>query len=109
MSDIFEPYQRLVRLHILGHPFQVPENNLLLRQMQFLATEIGYGRFCWNGECRNCEVRYRVEPDGPERTALACRVKGTDGMELTRLSAEIKYDLGDLLRSAAAPNGEVAG
>jgi hypothetical protein len=101
MSDLYEPYERLVRLVILGKVFEVPENNLLLRQMQFVAADIGYGRYCWNGECRACEVQYCQGREGPEYPALACRIKGLDGMRVTRLAFEVKYNMSEAL--AAAP------
>ena len=102
MTDFYEPYERLIRIVVLGRVFEVPENNLLLRQMQFVAADIGYGRYCWNGECRACEVQYR-QGDGPEHPALACRVKGQNGMRVTRLAFEVKYNMGDAL-AAATPD-----
>jgi hypothetical protein len=95
--DLLEPYDRLIRIVILGREFQVPDNNLLLRQMQYLCEDIGYGKYCWNGECRYCEVQYRREDGGPEQSALACRIKGQEGMRLTRLAAEVKYNLSETL------------
>jgi len=80
------------------------DNNLLLRQLQFLAPEIGFGKYCWNGECRYCEVTYRRESDGAELSALACRVKGFPGMCVTKLAAEVRYNLSlALARAQRAP------
>ena len=39
MSDLYEPFERLVAITILGRVFRVPENNLLLRQMQYVAPD----------------------------------------------------------------------
>ncbi len=100
MSDFYEPYRKLIPLVILGKIFEVPENNLLLRQMQFVAADIGYGRYCWNGECRNCEVQYQTA-SGKDLAALACRVKGLQGMRVTKLAFEVKYNMSEAL--AAAP------
>jgi hypothetical protein len=100
MSDLFEPYAKLIRIVILGRVFEVPENNLLLRQMQFVAPDVGYGRYCWNGECRNCEVVYRRGSDGQELPALACRIKGVPEMRVTKLAFEVKYNMSEALRSA---------
>jgi hypothetical protein len=104
MSDFYEPYSRLIRIAILGRVFEVPENNLLLRQMQYVAADIGTGRYCWNGECRYCEVHYRREAGGPELPALACRIKGLEAMQVTRVAFEIKYNMSEAL--AAAPKAE---
>src|SRR5207247_11314473 len=82
MDDLFEPYERLIRLVVAGKELQVPENNLLLRQISYVAPDISSGRYCWHGECRYCEVSYRPETRGTEQSALACRVKERDGTGL---------------------------
>jgi hypothetical protein len=98
--DYYEPWERLIRIVVLGKVLEVPENNLLLRQLQYVAPDIGLGRYCWNGECRYCEVTYGRDGT-PSQTALACRVRGLPGMRLTKLAFEIKYNLSEAL--AAAP------
>jgi hypothetical protein len=103
MSDFYEPYTKLIRLVVLGRVFQVPENNLLLRQLQFVSPDIGYGRYCWNGECRYCEITYRQA--GADHEALACRLKGIEGMEVTKLAFEMKYNMSEAL-AAAPPSDE---
>jgi len=102
MTDVYEPYDKLVKLVILGKLFEVPDNNLLLRQMQFVAADIGYGRYCWNGECRACEVLYCQTHGGPEYAALACRIKGQQGMRVMRLAFEVKYNMSEALARAPA-------
>ncbi len=99
MTDLYEPYARLVPIVVLGKLFEVPENNLLLRQLQFVAADIGYGQYCWNAECRNCEVVYRQD-GGPEQAALACRIKGCEGMQVVKLAFEVKYNMSDALAAA---------
>jgi hypothetical protein len=101
--DYYEPWERLIRIVVLGKALEVPENNLLLRQLQYVAPDIGAGRYCWNGECRYCEVSYGRD-GAPSQTALACRVKGLPGMRLTKVAFEIKYNLADAL--AAAPQAD---
>lgn len=103
-SGLLEPYERLIPIEVLGRLLEVPDNNLLLRQLQFLAPEIGFGKYCWNGECRYCEITYRRESDGAELSALACRVKGFRGMCVTKLAAEVRYNLSlALARAPRAP------
>jgi hypothetical protein len=99
--ELLEPYGRLVRIVILGRVFEVPETNLLLRQMQFVAPDIGYGKYCWNAECRYCEVSYTRPGDDTEHTGLACRLRGFDGMRLTKLAPEVKYNMSEALARAA--------
>jgi len=103
--ELYEPFERLIEITILGRIFRVPENNLLLRQMQYVAPDIGSGRYCWNGECRYCEVEYRGGT-GSTLPALACRVKGLEGMKVTKVALEIKYNMADALAAAEkAPAG----
>ena len=96
MSDLYEPYEKLIPIEVLGRRFEVPENNLLLRQLAFVANDIAWGRYCWNGECRYCEVHYR-KGDGPEQSVLACLVKGTEGLRITKLAPEVKYNFAEAL------------
>jgi hypothetical protein len=37
--DMFEPYDRLIEIEILGKTRSVPENNSILRCLQFLDLE----------------------------------------------------------------------
>jgi hypothetical protein len=104
MSDLYETYQKLVRIVVLGKAFDVPENNLLLRQMSYVAPDIGTGKYCWNAECRYCEISYRRHAGEPEQAALACRLKGLEGMRVTKVAFEIKYNMSEAL--AKAPKAE---
>ena len=91
-EDLFEPYQKLVEIEILGQRVEVPENNKLLRCFQYLSIEtISFGDFCWNGECNNCQIWYRVKENGEvkERTTLSCRTKVTEGIVITKVSSHI--------------------
>lgn len=83
--EIFEPYERLVKIRILGLEREVPENNSLLRGLQFLDMEsISYGDFCWNGECLNCQVW--LKNGEKEKAVIACRTNVEEGMEIVRMS-----------------------
>jgi hypothetical protein len=99
MTDFYEPYQKLIRIVVLDREFEVPENNLLLRQLQFVAEDIGMGRYCWNGECRYCEIQYRHGGQN-ESPALACRIKGMEGMEVTKMAFEMRYNMSAALAAA---------
>ena len=101
MSEhLFEPYDRLITIVVRGKVLKVPENNVLLRQLSFVAPEIASGRYCWNGDCRYCEIEYRRAPGAPAVAALSCRVKGFEGMEVTKIAFEMKYNLGEALTTA---------
>jgi hypothetical protein len=100
MSDLYEPYERLIPIEVLGKRLEVPENNILLRQLQFVAPDVGTGGYCWNAECRYCEIKY--ETAGRTMTGLACRVKATPGFKVTKLAPELKYNVSEALRAAQA-------
>jgi len=83
--EIFEPFERLVKINICGTDRKVPENNSILRGLQFLDMEaISYGDFCWNGECLNCQVW--IKNGDKEKAVIACRADVEDGMEIVRMS-----------------------
>jgi NADH dehydrogenase/NADH:ubiquinone oxidoreductase subunit G len=88
-QDIFEPFEKLVEIEVGGETKRVPENNSLLRCFQYLSMEtISYGDFCWNGDCRNCQVG--LKNGEKEKAVLACRTKVEEGMKVIRLTPEIK-------------------
>ncbi|MEO6589620.1 MAG: 2Fe-2S iron-sulfur cluster-binding protein [Pyrinomonadaceae bacterium] len=90
-KDIFEPFDKLIEITILGEKADVPENNSLLRCFQYLSIEnISYGDFCWNGDCLNCQVW--VKNGDREKAVLSCRTKVEEGMKIVKLSTEIKLD-----------------
>jgi predicted molibdopterin-dependent oxidoreductase YjgC len=94
---MFRPFQRLVSINISGTEYLVPENNVVLRAMQYLAPEpIAYGRFCWNEECQYCRVTYDNGEGTESRLALACKLMVQPGMRLTETAAEIRYCLRNL-------------
>ena len=87
--EIFEPYERLIKISVLGVEREVPENNSILRGLQFLDMEaISYGDFCWNGECLNCQVW--ITTGEREKAVMACRTNVEEGMEIIRLAPGIE-------------------
>ena len=92
-SDLFDPYEKLIIIEILGRRVEVPEKNSLLRCFQYLSLEtISYGDFCWNGECANCQFWYHDAGQTAEddRTALSCRTDAREGMVITRLNQHLQ-------------------
>lgn len=88
-TDLFEPFERLVEIEILGEKVKVPENNTLLRCFQYLSMEtISYGEFCWNGDCLNCQVW--IENGDKEKALMTCRAVVEEGMKIVRMSDEIQ-------------------
>jgi hypothetical protein len=96
-GSMFRPYSKLIHIQVLDRIFEVPENNPLLRALQFVAAErIAYGRFCWNEECQYCRVSYDLGEGSPERTALGCKLVVQEGMRVKDVSLELKYCLREL-------------
>ncbi len=94
-SELYDPFDRLVSIEILGKKVDVPENNRLLRCFQFLSLmTIAMGDFCWNGDCANCQIWYRTSDEGTdiERPALSCRTKVIEGMVISRLAPNLKIE-----------------
>jgi predicted molibdopterin-dependent oxidoreductase YjgC len=90
-TEIFEPFERLVEIEILGERRAVPENNTLLRCFQFLSMEtVSSAELCWNGDCANCQVWLENTVGG--KPMLACRTKVQEGMKIVRMSGEIKLN-----------------
>ncbi len=90
-TNLFEPFEKLVKIEVSGEKRNVPENNSLLRCFQYLSLEtISYGDFCWNGDCANCQIW--LEDTAAEKPVLACRTKVRDGMKIVKMSREIKLD-----------------
>jgi len=98
MADLYEPYTKLIPIDVLGKRFEVPENNILLRQLQFVVPDVGTGGYCWNAECRYCEIKYEL--DGRTMTGLACRVKAVPNFKVTKLAPELKNNISEALRNA---------
>lgn len=98
-SSIYDPFERLVDIEIEGSSFSVPENNILLRCVQFIVDEgIVLGRFCWNNECGNCELTWRT-PDRPEpQRTRGCQTVVREGMVLSELTPDLRYWLREKLK-----------
>jgi hypothetical protein len=96
-TTLFRPFSRLVKITILGHEFEVPENNPMLRCFQYLAPEtVSLGRFCWNEDCQYCRVTFDLGEGTNSRAALACKLMVQEGMRLQEVTTEIKYCLRSL-------------
>jgi predicted molibdopterin-dependent oxidoreductase YjgC len=91
-GSIYDPFEKLVDIQIEGCSFAVPENNILLRCIQFIVDEgVVLGRFCWNNECGNCEVTLQtVEHPDPQR-ARGCQTLVEAGMALSELTPDLRY------------------
>ena len=93
-SQVFRPYERLVKIKVLGKSFQVPEKNTILRCFQYISPEtIPYGRFCWNQDCQYCRVVGKLPDEDRPHELLSCKFMVSAGMEISEISPELKYCL----------------
>jgi predicted molibdopterin-dependent oxidoreductase YjgC len=89
-DEIFEPYEKLLSISIEGRKALVPENNSILRCLQFLDVEgISDAELCWNGDCLDCQVW--VKNGDTEKAVIACRTTVREEMQITRLSDAINF------------------
>ena len=96
-GSLFRPFDKLVKITIMGREFEVPENNMMLRAMQYLAPEgISYGRFCWNEDCQYCRVVYDLGKGTASRAAISCKLMVKEGMRVIEMAPEIRYCLRSL-------------
>lgn len=88
--DLFEDYDKLLTITIEARHFQVPENNSILRALQFIGADMFGCKFCWNGECENCLFAY-TEGEGAEvKRALACQKLTCENMKIIQLPKGIR-------------------
>jgi hypothetical protein len=93
-ATLLQPFARLVKLQVGESIFDVPENNTLLRCLQYLAPEpVSYGRFCWNQECQYCRVTYDLGEGSEPHAAIACKLMVQDGMRILETTSEMRYCL----------------
>ena len=85
LDEILEPFDRLIEITLLGEIKLVPENNSILRCLQYLDVEkISDAELCWNGECIDCQVW--IKNGDKEKALISCRANVTEGMEIIRVS-----------------------
>ena len=97
-GGLFRPYEKLVKIEILGKTYEVPDSNMVLRCLQYLAPEnVAYGRFCWNEDCQYCRVTYDMGEGTASHKAISCKLMVQEGMRITEAALEIRYCLRDVL------------
>lgn len=88
-QEIFERYDRLVEITVLGEKKLVPENNSILRCLQYLDMDkISEAELCWNGNCIDCQVW--VKNGDKEKALMSCRTNAVEGMEIVRVAEGLK-------------------
>src|SRR5437867_5474745 len=80
--QLLDPYEKLIQVMVEGASYEVPENNSVLRILQYLDVDLYPCRLCWNGECDNCLVTYVDPASGAEQVARGCETVAWPGMEI---------------------------
>ncbi len=92
-DGLFRRFGSLIEIEICGARVLVPDNNTLLRCIQYVNTQaVASGKYCWNGDCANCEVVVR-QAEGVARRALACRTSASNGMIVSEVGPALQADL----------------
>jgi len=82
LGPLYRPFEKLIKITLGGREVAVPEGNMLLRALQYLAPDnIAMGRFCWNEECQYCRVHYDLGPGTQNRLALSCKLRVLEAMD----------------------------
>jgi hypothetical protein len=88
--ELFGRYRALHRIDVEGRSELVPEDNVVLRALQYLemyarTVRMPWRDYCWNNTVGCCEMSYRDGPGMPEKKGRACIVAARPGMEIVRL------------------------
>jgi len=75
------------RISILGQEYLVPDDKLI-----WIFQDLGMirhaSKFCWNGDCKNCVIRFKPGPNSEEITERACQTSAIEGMSITEMPRE---------------------
>lgn len=88
--DLFGEYRFLVPIWVEGERELVPENNSVLRALQYLEIREGrvkldWGRYCWNDTKGCCEIVYREDDREEVKTGRACLLQVKPRLEIVRM------------------------
>lgn len=88
--NLFGPFRHLLPIIVEGEPALVPEDNSMLRCLQYLEIKEGlvrmdWGRYCWNNTKGCCEMEYKPSEGAEARVGRACQVYAAPGLEILQL------------------------
>lgn len=88
--ELFGPYRKLYAITVEGRRFTIPEDNCVLRALQYIemkerAVRMPWRDYCWNNTVGCCEMIYKETPDSAARVGRACQIAARPGMEIVRL------------------------
>jgi hypothetical protein len=77
----------MIEITILGKQYKA-ETDYLLWIFQKFGMVRFFSQFCWNAECNNCPVTFKLNSQDPEQTKKACRTLACSGMIVTSMPEE---------------------
>ncbi len=88
--NLFGPYAWLYPVAIEDRTVWMPEDNTVLRGLQYLAVKSGEVRlpwhaYCWNNRDGCCTFQFRSSPDAAVREGRACATALRPGMVIVQL------------------------
>lgn len=88
--ELFGEFRWMYPILIDGEWVRVPEDNWVLRALQYVEMKhrtirLPYWNYCWNNTVGCCDMVYRDHPDGPQKQGRACCTPIKPGMEIVRL------------------------
>jgi len=89
-ADLYGDYRHLVPITVGGTRRLVPEDNSVLRVLQYLEVKercvrLEWGKYCWNDTQGCCQIMYRPEPGARTKSGRACTTTATPGLEIVQL------------------------
>ena len=87
---LFGRFEQLYPISIDTRRFWVPEDNTVLRALQYVSLKTGEVRlpwhtFCWNNRDGCCAFRFRSTSEAPIREARACATAVRPGLAIVQL------------------------
>ena len=87
---VLEPWTRKVTITVEGVRHEVPENQDVIRVLQYLGAKgtiyFFPGSYCWNGTCDNCPCIFKDPVTGEPVRRKTCQTRVADGMEILKLA-----------------------
>ncbi|MBL7108419.1 MAG: 4Fe-4S dicluster domain-containing protein [Candidatus Cloacimonetes bacterium] len=77
--------QKMVKIHILGEPFYVPDGLTIINALEYAGFQLTHGIGCREGFCGACGTIFREKGDYKLQAGLACQTIVSEGMYLAQI------------------------
>jgi aerobic-type carbon monoxide dehydrogenase small subunit (CoxS/CutS family) len=77
-----------IAISILGKEYTVDRDETLIFALMDLGFMRYTNKFCWNGECENCMVYLKINPDSDVCFTKACQTKLADGLSVVQMPSK---------------------